>query len=157
MILGVDANTHDLVVAMAPTHPPGLPGTFTPSMFDASGLNGLAELIQASLQGHDVSEVAIVADLSNRTSPSNVKARIQLETALSLAAASVGCRVVEVTLGRALGHLDLDQRKGNKRGRLRQALEPLVGPERLSPAPARRASALGVALAAGGIDPGDTS
>lgn len=156
-VLGADANNTDLVVALLPSHPEPLPRRFTPSGFDAVGLGDLREMLTRYLSTFRVETVVAVSDLSARTRPSDLKPRVQLETVLAVAAREAGCRFDESTLGSALQHLGLESGTGDKRRRLRTALEEALGAAELSPSPARRASAMGVALVSAGLDIGALS
>lgn len=151
-VLGADANNTDLVVAVLPSHPEPFPRRFTPSGFDAVGLGDLREMLARYLRTYEIETVVVVSDLSSRTRPSDLKPRVQLETVLAVAARDAGCQVCESTLGTALQHLGLESGSGDKRRRLRTTLETSLGAAHLSPNPARRASALGVALASAGLD-----
>lgn len=152
LALGVDANKTDVILAAIPWHPPEFPDRAKPSAFDAGGLADLATRLAEYLKANEAPIVAIVSDLSGRTAPRDLKPRVQLETAVMLAARRAGSSVSEVTLGTAMSHLGVESIKGqSRRGQLRARCEAALGADRLSPAPERRASAIGVALAASGL------
>jgi hypothetical protein len=156
--VGIDANNQSLVVAGVVEHPSGFPLSFTPAAFDAPGLWQLHERMAEHFMSQRPAVVAVMSNLSNQTSPSNLRARVQLETVATLAAHSVGVAVEEVKTGAAVKHLGVP--KGSQvsdRQHLRDVLERALGAERLSPTPGRRCVAIAVALAAAGLDLGDVA
>jgi hypothetical protein len=152
--LGVDANKDDLVIALVPAAGSTLPGRFKAADRTPVGLGRLIEHLAGHLSTNDVGQIVIVSDFGMKPSGQDARQRAQLETAMILAAYKVGAGLEWKTVGEALEHLGLDKAK-DKRGRLRSALTAALGDKRLSPDPKRRAAAIGVALAATGLDPED--
>lgn len=152
--LGVDGNKDDLVIALVPAAGSTLPDRFEAADRTPIGLGRLVEHLTGHLSTNDVNQIVIVSDFGIKPSGQAVRERAQLETAMILAAYKVGAGLEWRTVGDALEHLGLDKAK-DKRGRLCIALTAALGDERLSPDPKRRAAAIGVALAATGLDCGD--